>query len=119
METANRAIPLVLCALALAGCTPLIYGPMGGERNARYGYKDGSNENGRITVLVVVPSTSNANVAYQFWERRATELCGSNQYTKNIFRAVRATELYDYYGGRPGDYYLEGYVGCNEAAPQK
>jgi len=116
MDTARVAVLFVLCVVVLSGCTPLTYGPMGGEKQIQYGYKDGSNENGRMTLLVVVPATSNASVAYQYWDRRASELCGSDKYTKNIFRAERATQLYDYYGGRPGDYYLEGYVTCNGAA---
>ena len=113
MRCAKPQSMIMLCLLAFPGCiTPLSYGPIGGESHSAYGYKDEHRPDGLTTILVVVPANSNATLAYEFWERRARELCGSDSYTKNIFRAERATQLYDYYGGRPGDYYLQGYLTC-------
>jgi len=113
MLTSKHGLWIVFCVLAFSGCvTPLTYGPMGGEKHASYGYKDGKSEDGRVSILVVIPAGPRAELAYEYWERRAKEVCGGEHYTKNIYRAVRATQLYDYYGGRPGDYYLEGYVTC-------
>jgi hypothetical protein len=114
-------IRMLLCAIVCTGCiTPVTYGPIGGENHATYGYTDRRSHDGHAILLVIVPAYSNSATAHEFWDRRAREICESRDYTRNIFRAERATQLYDYYGGRPGDYFLEGYVICTpEETPQK
>jgi hypothetical protein len=67
---------------------------------------------GAYTLSVVVPAVSGAQLAYEYWDRRAKELCVGGHFKKNIFRAERPNEKYDIYGGRPGEFILQGYLSC-------
>jgi hypothetical protein len=108
----------VLLSIAVTGCvTAPTYAPMDRERGSPYGYQERRTEDGRLILLVVVPLHGGSALAQEFWDRRAGELCEGGAYAKNIFRAQQATQLYDRYGGRPGDYELEGYVNCQSASP--
>lgn len=114
----RRAI--AAAALVLAGCaTPAAYGPLGPD--APYGFSDHPNADGSHTILVVADSAPNAQA---FWDQRATEICGSAAFQKNIFRAQRPVETTTGYTTGPygggnsyqedqyGAFYLEGYLRC-------
>lgn len=110
------ALAIGACA-ALSGCASLEYAPMS-EQNG-FGYRDSINADGSYTIQIVLPEHGSAQTAHAYWDRRAGELCGGEAYRKNIFRAERPTVHYDYYGGRPGGFILEGYLHCaaDGAAP--
>lgn len=119
-DAALRAGVLVLIAsVALSACaTPLTYGPVSETKPKRtFGYSETRASDGRYTVRVLLPEHGTSTMAFEWWERRAAELCGPAKYQKTIWRAERPTVHYDHYGGRPGGYVLEGYVTC-EAAPE-
>jgi hypothetical protein len=111
------ASAVVLSGLALsvlAGCADqAAYQPIGGETKSSFGYKETRTGDGLYSLLVVVPAQGGPTLAYQYWDRRAAELCGNINYKKNIFRAERPTQMYDYYGGRPGEFVLEGFLDCH------
>lgn len=116
----SRAFVGLFSVLSLAACTAApVYGPMGGAKNAAHGYREVASKQGTYTLLVVVPAISSPSLADEFWNRRAGELCGGANYKKNIFRAERPTVLYDYYGGKPGDFMLEGYLTCAASPAQE
>jgi hypothetical protein len=119
-----------LCALALvslaAGCvSPSVYGPID-PAIGPYGYRETRNADGSYTLRVVSDDSAQA---YEFWDRRAQELCGGPNFQKNIFRAERpvvqttgyatnalnpafgATYTVDQYGSL----LLEGYLRCDAA----
>lgn len=99
--------------LTLSACAgPLQYAAIDASAHRPYGYRESRTADGRYSLLVVVPAASHPDLAREFWERRARELCGHPDYRRNIFRADRPTVNYDYYGGRPGDFMLEGYLDC-------
>lgn len=126
-HTAVRAGALVV-ALALSGCvTPPAYGPIGHVQN-QYGYRESQNADGSFTILVVAAS---APMAHEFWDRRAAEICGAATVQKNIFRAQRPVITTTGYasngmgGGGTyqqdmyGDFIMEGYLRCSNAAPSE
>ena len=115
-DAAMRAGVLILIAsVALSACaTPLTYGPVSEMKPKRYfGYSETRASDGRYTVRVLLPENGTSTMAFEWWERRAAELCGPAKYQKTIYRAERPTVHYDNYGGRPGGYILEGYVNCD------
>ena len=95
--------------LLLPGCVAMDYGPITPERP--YGYSEMKREDGVYILVVAFPD---ANEAMAFWDRRATELCGSSAFTKNIYQAVRPTVV-STYGGTAGAAVLEGLLTCNIA----
>lgn len=97
--------------LLLSGCISTEYGPLEGQPNGSYGYRERLMEDGRYTLLAVHPSNDEAHA---IWDRRARELCGGEFANKNIFRAVRPTVLYQSYGGMPGLVEIEGYLTCRQ-----
>lgn len=118
-EAVGRICALAICGLTLLSCaTPVTYGPIGATG---FGYSDARNADGSYTVRVV--SVSQAQ-AHEFWDRRATELCGGADYRKNIFRAEIPVVSYSGYASGPNGYggsytedrygalVLEGYVHC-------
>lgn len=122
--TGMRFFALSLVISALLGCaTPVTYGPIGGKR--QFGYTDTRNPDGSYTIRVIAPT---GELAHQFWDQRAAELCSGGTYRKNIFRAeVPIMRQYGYapsaYGGAyaGGSYaqdvrgapILEGYLNCD------
>lgn len=119
-------------SLLLIGCaTPVVYGPVSAEHSNGFGYSDLRNADGSYTVRVV---GSTQPQAHEFLDRRAAELCGGPNFTKNIFRADipvvpysgYATGANGYGGAYTEDRYaapvLEAYIHCqseesNQAAP--
>lgn len=124
MMSAARAIALAVGVSVLAGCmTPVEYGPIGGE-NGGFGYSDTRNADGSYTIRVVLPYAAQS---HEFWDRRATELCGGPNYRKIIYRAHIPVVTTTGYAAGPNGYgssytqdvygapVLEGYARCNEA----
>jgi hypothetical protein len=109
----RTAAVALLAASTLASCATVEYGPLDGEAIPKFGYRASSVEAGRYTLLLVGPPTADRAQVHAMWDRRARELCGHDRYTKTIFRAEQVTELYQYYGGRPGALHLEGFLACN------
>lgn len=113
---------LALASLILAACAaPVVYGPIGAEKSGGFGYRDARNPDGSYTVLVVAPTP---DLAHQFWDTRAAEICGGTHYRKNLFRAdipivqYRGYASNGYTGGsytvdQYGALQLEGYLRCN------
>lgn len=117
----TRALALVV-GLAAAGCLsactlkPPPYAPIG-DRMA-YGYSDFVVPGGHSIRVVLPAYLQDPQMAYEFWDRRATELCGDQPYRKAIHTAIRPTVLYDHHGGRMGDYVLEGLAYCGHGAAE-
>ena len=113
---ARTAALIALAGLGAGGCmTDHGYVMIGGPEKAYYGYLDTPTADGGHTVRVIRPDP---DTAMAYWERRAQELCGGKVKRKIIHTAVRPTVLYEHYGGRPGDFNVEGMVYCeSEAAP--
>jgi len=111
MMTGRYGLAALLAGL-LTACVSLEYGPMGPDRP--YGYKETKREDGSYVLLIQHPD---GKKAYEFWDRRAAELCGSKIYEKNIFRAIRPTIAVPGYSATPGMPILEGYLTCGSAAP--
>lgn len=116
---------LAVGGLALLGCVTSTYGPIGAE-NSAFGYSDMRNGDGSHTIRVVAMSAAQA---HEFWDRRASELCGAPNYRKNIFRAEIPVVSYtgyatghNGYGGgsytqhQYGALVMEGYLHCEAPA---
>lgn len=117
MSGAARTAGLVaLLGIGVSGClTDHGYVMIGGPEHAYYGYSDTPTVDGGHTVRVLRPDPT---TAMAYWDRRAEELCGGKVKRKIIHTAVRPTVHYDRYGGRPGDFNVEGMVYCeSEAVP--
>jgi hypothetical protein len=114
IHLASRASSLLLIGLALVGCagTPLVYGPIKPEIS-HYGYRETANADGTFTLLVVAPGRE---IAREFWEKRASELCRGPNFTRNIFRA-EIQMVYANYNDTYGDAILEGYLRCTDTPP--
>jgi hypothetical protein len=91
----------------LTACVAMDYGPIGDDRP--YGFAETKRADGSYILRVVHPSF---NDAVKFWDQRAAEICGSSDYTKNIYTAIMPTTTYSSYGGRPGAPHLEGLLTC-------
>jgi hypothetical protein len=117
----NGRLALLACAaIMLAGCASSEYGAIDEQKGKLFGYKETRQADGSYLLLVNYPAVANGKeVVNAMWDRRARELCGDKPITKNIFNATRPTVRYDYYGGRPGGYVLEGYLTCGDAKPEK
>jgi len=109
-------LPAALCLvlIVLGGCQTIEYGPLAGEATPTYGYKETRGKDGDY-ILTIVALAGPAEVVHSMWDRRAREICGP-EFQKTLYRAERPTETYDYYGGRPGNMILEGFLRCG--APQ-
>ena len=126
--TLLRTGALAIAALALAGCMTIAYGPIDAPKSSGFGYRDHPNNDGSHTILVV---GSTSEQAYEFWDRRANELCGGPHFQRNIFRAQRPVVTTYGYASNPmnpamggsysqdayGGFFLEGYVRCDAEAP--
>ena len=108
----RNCAPLAVVAVLMAGCATTEYGPVGGKPVAIYSYREIQDDTGRYTLTIIGSSAGKPQVVQTMWDRRARELCGNDQYRKNVYKAERPTETYSYYGGRPGGYVMEGYLEC-------
>ncbi len=108
----GRTVVLLAAAgLTLGGCvTAPEYVRIDDATGTYWGYSDLRNGDGGYTVRVVLPV--GPDLAYDFFNRRADELCEGRTARKSVHTAVRPTMLYDHYGGRPGHFVLEGVVYC-------
>ena len=116
----NRCLPVfALGALVLSACaTPVVYGPMAANG---FGYRDMQNADGSYTIRTVTLTSAQA---HEFWDRRAAELCGGPNFTKNIFRAEIPVVTTTGYAAGPNGYgasytqdaygalIMEGYARC-------
>ena len=119
----KRLGAFAIAGLALAGCVTPAYGPIGADPANPYGYDDRANADGSYTIRVVAMTAAQA---HEYWDRRATELCGGPNFRKNIFRAeIPVVTVSGYasgpngYGGsytedRYGSLILEGYLHCDQ-----
>lgn len=109
---------LAAAGLALGGClTVPEYARISPETGVAYGYFDIANPDGGHTIRVILPAyMGDPQLAYAYWDRRATELCGGPPARKVIHTALRPTIHYDRYGGMPGDFHLEGFAWCTAPA---
>ena len=111
------AVPAsILLVFALGGCRTIEYGPIDGDPPARFAYAEKSSEPGKYVLTLVGQPAASMGVMQSFWDRRAGELGAGPDFTKNMYRAERATMLYGYYGGAPGLPVLEGFLECKSAA---
>lgn len=111
----TTAALLLAAGLTLGGCvTAPEYVRIDSATGKYWGYSDLRNADGGYTVRVVLPV--GPDLAYDFFNRRADELCEGKTARKSVHTAVRPTMLYDHYGGRPGHFVLEGVVYCDAPA---
>lgn len=94
----------------LGGCETYEYTRIDHETGNLWGYSDLRNADGGYTVKVVLPGGSDQ--PYEYFNRRADELCDGAVARKTVHTAVQPTMLHDRYGGRPGHFVLEGLVYC-------
>lgn len=119
----GRFVVFAVGALALTACaTPVVYGPMAANG---FGYSDMQNADGSYTIRTV---TLTSVQAHEFWDRRAAELCGGPNFTKNIFRAEIPVVTTTGYAAGPNGYgasytqdaygalIMEGYARCRASA---
>jgi len=103
--------------LGLVACASIdtSYGSLGGEEKRAYGYSEVQKEDGSYILTVKFPAASDGQSTIQdFWDKRAEELCDSEDYTKNIYATNHPTVLYDTYGGRPsGVLQMTGFLSCS------
>jgi hypothetical protein len=109
-----RALCSLVLLAAVAGCATIEYGPAGGKPIARYAYRETLVSGTRYVLSISGPANAEMSVMQSMWDRRARELCGADTFTKNVFRAERATMHYSAYGGAPGVPVLEGFLECAE-----
>lgn len=108
-------LALAAAGLTLGGCmTAPEYVRIDDATGKHWGYTDLRNADGGHTVRVVLPV--GPDLAYDFFNRRADELCEGKAARKSVHTAVRPTMHYDRYGGMPGHFVLEGLVYCDAPA---
>lgn len=111
-------VSIILIAVAsISACGTTEYkqlnpnGIYGGE----FGYYDTERDDGSYRLKVVYPNKSNGSeMANQFWDRRAEELCGSSKFQKDITAARRLMDPAYRNNMFPdrGPYMLEGFLTC-------
>jgi hypothetical protein len=112
MMSAGFRASLAAASLLLSGCVAAaVYGPIAPDQP--FGYSERQREDGTYILSAVHPDSEQA-MAY--WDKRAAELCGSSDYVKNIYRAVRPTMMGPY-GGTPGVAVFEGTLTCAQQQP--
>lgn len=113
-RTGRRLAGSLLLSLPLAACAVgHEYARIDPETKTYFGYKDTPNSDGTHRIFIHLPSTiPDPKLARQYWDRRATEICGHSNYRSNIYAAMRQTLHYDNYGGMPGNYIMEGTLDC-------
>ena len=103
----------VLTAAISACISPPTYAPMGSKDSPLYGYAETQKDDQSYVLKTVYPAEG---MARNYWDQRAAELCDSHDYKKQIFNAIRPTIHYESYGGRAGNFVLEGFLTCPVAA---
>jgi hypothetical protein len=104
--------------LLLGGCAhQAAYARIDEADKVFYGFTDTLNPDGGYTIRVLLPPwTEDPRTAFDFWERRAAELCGEADYRKHVHTARRQMIHNPGYTPVAGDYVLEGYAYCNAPA---
>lgn len=104
--------------LLLGGCMhQAAYARIDEAGKVPYGFTDTLNPDGGYTIRVLLPQwTEDPRTAFDFWERRAAELCGEAGYRKHLHTARRQMIHNPGYTPVAGDYILEGYAWCNAPA---
>ena len=90
--------------------SPPRYAALGAKGSPLFGYSEELSDDRGYVLKTVYP---NSDMAQRFWDRRAQELCGGDDFKKQIFRQERPTVRYDSYGGRAGHFVLEGFLRCD------
>ena len=114
-------------SLLLCGCASTAMDYQEKTSENPWGYEERVLEDGNYILSVFLPGLgkSNNTLPFEYWERRAEELCGKGQYEKNIYKARRETQntpgAYVYGGvgtggGGPGAFTLEGKLTCKTEA---
>ena len=112
MRAGAMFISLALGGALLVGCaTPIEYGSA--EANRGFGYSQSIATDGSIILKIHAPTALGSKTAFDWWDRRAAEICGDSKVVKNIYSAIRPTVTYESYGGMPGDFLIEGYLKCD------
>lgn len=122
MRRAGQGVLMLAVLAPLGACVSApTFGPRTDPATGKtttYGYADRSHPDGGYVISVVAPSGPQAHA---WWDQRAGMLCAGAAVAKNLYSASRPTVLYESYGGRPGDFLLEGLAQCAasnaEAAP--
>lgn len=104
-----------VAGLSVGGCMHQAgYARIDAAGKVPYGFTDTLNPDGGYTILVRLPQwTKDPHTAFEFWERRAAELCGDAGYRKHLHTAQRQMIHNPGYTPVMGDYILEGYAYCN------
>lgn len=112
-------------SLLLCGCASTAMDYQAKTSENPWGYEERVQEDGSYILSVSLPgllSKGSSTLPFEYWERRAAELCGNGQYEKNIYKARRETlntqGAYVYGGvgtggGSPGAFTLEGKLTCS------
>lgn len=113
--------------LVLFGCastTTMDYKEVTAKEN--FGYSEKLQDDGSYILSIILPNSGAENkTPFKYWDRRAVELCGHDHYEKNIYKAMRPTQVtqgaYVYGGvgmggGSAGAFTLEGKLVCEPEA---
>lgn len=119
----SRIIMGGLAAIILCGCassTAMNY--KASTAKEPFGYAEKLQDDGTYILSVVLPGSGDTKtVPFEYWNRRAAELCGSDNYKKNIYKAARATNVrhaqyvyggVGFGGGSAGAFKVEGELTC-------
>lgn len=89
-----------------------------------FGFEERLENDGSYIVSVVLPG-ADSTLPFAFWDRRAAEICGDDNYEKNIYKAERPTVVTQgmyvhggvgFGGGSAGAFSLEGKLTCAPAS---
>ena len=104
----------VLLSLSLTACVSHEYARIDPAKKTYFGYTDSQNADGTHMIRVYLPATiPDPNLARQYWDRRAAEICGHTDYRGNIYAAIRQTFVNPGYGAQAGNYIMEGMLDCS------
>ena len=107
----------MLAGSVLGGCISVpVYALIGTKEAGPYGYAEVPTNDGGYLLRVSLPNHVNAQLPRQYWDRRASELCQGRIARSSVNTARVDIDTYDRYGGRYGNYVMEGVVYCETAA---
>jgi hypothetical protein len=107
----------MLAGSILTGClSDPVYARIGTKEAGPYGYTEVATNDGGYLLRVSLPSYVNPQLPRQYWDRRAGELCNGHIARSSINTARHEIESYDRYGGRTGNFVMQGVVYCETAA---